>query len=322
MKRRAFLAASLVLPLGARAQAQRRTIGLLWNDSVQPSPHVPVLLGTLHRLGWTAGRNLEVKDHVALEGYRPMAESAATLVTQGCDVIVTFGATAATIAARATKDIPIAMLIGSDPVQLGLAQSLARPGGNVTGVWNLSQGLIGKRLELLRELAPGIKEAGVLVAGGSAQQGRDLAMDETKAAAVRLRMTLHFANVGSPEEIEPAVASLAKIGARAVYVGQGTFLAAHSARIVQAIAARRLIAVYSSDRFAEAGGLVSYAPSVNAAFARLASYVDLILRGAKPAGMPIEQQSEVELVVNLKTAKAQGIRIPQSILQRADRAIE
>ena len=135
MKRRTFLAASLAVPFAARAQAPRRTIGLLWNESAQPSPHLPVLLGSLHKLGWTAGRNLNVIDHVALEGYRSLEKSAAQLAQQGCDAIVTYGATATLAAARATRATPIAALIGVDPVRLGLAASLSRPGGNVTGVY-------------------------------------------------------------------------------------------------------------------------------------------------------------------------------------------
>jgi len=128
--------------------------------------------------------------------------------------------------------------------------------------------------------------------------------------------------VRSPADIDAAMAAFAKAGLRGVYVSQGTFIASHSARVVRAVADHRLVAVYPLDRFAEAGGLLSYAPSTRRAFVRLASYVDRLLRGAKPAETPIEQLSDVEMVINLKTAKAQGIKIPQSILQRVDRAID
>src|SRR4051794_36592173 len=164
------LALASVLPGFAAAQSKPRVIGLLWNDSVKPSPHVATLLGALRELGWTVGRNLEVDDRIALEGHAPMAQYAAALVKRPCDVIVCYGGTATVAAAKATKEIPIATLIGVDPVGIKLASSLAKPGGNVTGVWNISQGLIGKRLELLRELVPGLKDVGFLLQATSAPE--------------------------------------------------------------------------------------------------------------------------------------------------------
>lgn len=324
MRRRQFVAvtlASLLAPV-ARGQPKQRVIGLLWNDSVKPSPHAAVLLETLRQLGWTHGKNLHVEDSVASDGYISMAERASVLVKRRCDVIVTYGATATLNAAKATREIPVAMLIGVDPVRNGLAASLSRPGGNVTGVLNLSLGLIGKRLELLRELVPGVKEVGILVALGTAGQTLAQAKDENNAAASALKLALHTAYVSTPEDIDKGLAAFAKSGIRGVYVAQGTFLAAHSRRIVDAVAMHKLVAVYPHERFAENGGLLAYAASSRKAFVRLASFVDRLLRGAKPAETPIEQMSDVELVINLKTAKAQGIRIPQSILQRVDRAIE
>jgi len=316
------LALASVLPGFAAAQSKPRLIGLLWNDSVKPSPHVATLLGALRELGWVRGDNLEVEDRVALEGHAPMENYAAALVKRRCDVIVCYGATATVTAAKATKEIPIATLIGVDPVRAKVAASLARPGGNVTGVWSQSQSLIGKRLEILRELLPGVKDVGFLVQGTSVTEGRGQSVEDTGAAAKQLKLTLHRSVVSAPGEIDTAIAGFAKAGLRGVYVSQGTVLAAQSERVVRAVTAHKLVAVYPSDRFAETGGLLSYGTSARKGFVRLARYVDRLLKGAKPAETPIEQLSEVELVINLKTAKASGIRIPQTLLQRSDRAIQ
>ena len=325
-KRRDLIALALAsaLPGLAGAQSKPRVIGLLWNDSVKPSPHVATLVGALRELGWTVGRNLEVDDKIALEGHAPMAEYAAALVKRRCDVIVAYGATATIAAARATKEIPIATLIGIDPISLKVAASLSRPGGNVTGIWNQSQSLIGKRLEILRELVPGLKEIGFLLQGTSVVvvEKRGQSLDDTSAAAARLKLTLHRTFVNTPDEIDTAIAGFAKSGLRGVYISQGTVLAAHSERVVRAVSANKLVAVYPADRFAEAGGLLSYGTSVKKGFVRLAGCVDRLLKGAKPAETPIEQLSDVELVINLRTAKASGIKIPQSLVQRSDRVIE
>ncbi len=322
MRRREFVvlgAAALALPLAARAQ-KVPVVGLLWNDSVKPSPYAVTLLGTLKDRGYVPGRNLRIEDRVALEGYGSMAESAAALVRAKVDLIVSYGATATQTAAKATKEIPIVMVMGADPVARGLAASLSRPGGNVTGVTTLTGALIGKSMELLKELNPGLSRVGVLLGSGSANYS--LNVREAEAAARLLRLELHFGPVGAAGEIESAIAALAKSRVGAVYVVGSTMLASHSDRVVAAIAKHRIPAAYPSERYTESGGLMVYAPSVKKAFVRAAGYVDRILKGSRPAEMPIEQSSDLELVINLKTAKALGIKIPPSILQRADRAIE
>ena len=322
MKRREFIAAGgglLALPLAARAQ-KVPVVGLLWNDAVKPSPYAAVLTGALRARGYVEGKNLRIEDRVALEGYGPMAENAAALLRARVDLIVTFGGTATVAAANATKEIPIVMIMGADPVARGLAASLSRPGGNVTGVTTRTGSLIGKGIELLRELTPGLSRVGVLLSSGA--DTYSLNVREAEAAARVLKLELHIGGVSAPGEIEGALAMLAKSQVGAVFVVGGTLLASHSERVVAAIARRRIPAAYTSERFSEAGGLMVYAPSVKKAFVRAAGYVDRILKGARPAEMPIEQSSDLELVINLKTAKALGIRIPQPILQRADRAIE
>jgi ABC-type uncharacterized transport system substrate-binding protein len=321
MKRRDFVAlgaTALALPLAVRAQ-KAPLVGLLWNDSVKPSPYAATLLGALRERGYVVGRNLRLEDSVALEGYAPMAESAAALVRAKVDVIVTYGASATLAAAKATKEIPIVAIVGADPVAIGLAVSLARPGGNVSGVTTLASGLVGKRIELLKELVPDLSRVGVLYAPGTAIRE---SLRESNAAASALKLQAQTAEVRAPGEIEDAIAGLAKAQVGAIYVSSSTLLAAHGSRVVAAIAKHRLPAAYAVERYVDAGGLMVYAPSMSKAFVRLATYVDRVLKGARPAEMPIEQTSEVELVINLKTARQLGIKIPQSILQRADRAIE
>jgi putative ABC transport system substrate-binding protein len=322
MNRRELLGGGMALlafpGLGA-AQAKVSTIGLLWNDSVKPSPYVAILSEALRTKGYVLGRNLRFEDAVALEGYGPMAASAARLADAKVDLIVSYGATATLAAAKATKQIPIVMIVGLDPVKGGLAGSLSRPGGNVTGVWTLSAELNRKRMELLKELAPAASRVGILFAPGSAVQS---AVEEADAGARALKLEAIRMEVKAPGEIEAAVGSLAKSRAAAIFVVPSTQLAAHSQRVVDAIARQRLPAIYGAERYADSGGLLVYAPSVRQAFGRIATQIDRVLKGARPGEIPIEQTSDVELVINLKTARALGITIPQSILQRADRALE
>jgi putative ABC transport system substrate-binding protein len=322
VKRRQLIAAGgamLALPLAARAQSKTPVIGLLWNDSVKPSPYAATLLGALRERGYVVGRNLSIEDRVALEGYSPMAENAAALVRAKVDLIVTYGATATLAAAKATKEIPIVMIMGADPVARGLAASLSRPGGNVTGIATLTVGLIGKRIELLKELVPGLSRVGILL---TPNVGNPVEARESEAAARALNLQPHFGEAHAPGDIERAIVELAKSRVGAVYMSGSTMLASHAARVAAIVAKSRIPAVYANERFVDAGGLMVYSPNITKAFGRIADYVDRILKGARAGELPIEQASEVELVINLKTAKALGLRIPQTILQRADRAID
>jgi putative ABC transport system substrate-binding protein len=321
MKRRQFLgvlATAIAAPRSAFAQ-KTPVIGLLWNDSVKPSPYVAVLEAALKERGYVRGRNLRLEDAVALEGYGPMAPNAARLAAAKVDVIVSYGATATLAAAKATDSIPIVAIVGSDPVQVGLAASLARPGRNVTGVWTLATGLNRKRVELLKEVVPRLSRAGVLYAPGSTAQ---LAVAEADAAARTLKIAMTRSEVRSADEIDEAIARLARAHVEGIFIGTSTLLASHAERVVAGVAKHRIPAVYGTERYIDPGGLVVYAPSIRRAFDHVAVYVDRILRGGKPGDMPIEQVSDVELVVNLKTARLQGIKLPQAILQRADRAIQ
>ena len=294
-------------------------VGLLWNDSIKPSPFATVLLDALREKGWHAGRNFRVEDRVSLEGYSGYAENAAALVQAKVDVIVAYGSTFAFAAAKATKEIPIVMHIGVDPVASGLVASLARPGGNLTGVITLATGLNAKRIELLKELNPALASFGVVLAPNV---GNPVYVRDSEAAARELKLQVHFGQVNKPDDLDGVLTDLAKKRVGALYIAPSSMLQAHSARIVQVVAKHRLPTVYGAEVYVDAGGLLIYGVSGRKAFVRAASYVDRILKGARPAEMPLEQASEVELKVNLKTAKALGITIPPTILVRADRVIQ
>jgi len=310
----------LVLPRLAGAQGKVSIVGLLWNDSVRPSPLAEVLLTALREKGWVVGRNLRVEDRISLEGYGGYAEGLKELVRARVDVIVTSGATATQAAAKATKDIPIVMRIGGDPVASGLVASLSRPGGNITGITTVQVGLNAKRIQLLREMLPDVARVGVLLAAEAASYSPNVR--ESEAAAKALNLQAQIGEVRSLEQIDDVLGHFRKSQVGAVYVPGSTMLASHGERVAAALSKHRLPAVYANDRFVEAGGLMVYSASTGKSFVRLAAYVDRVLKGVRPADLAIEQASDVELVVNLRTAKGLGITIPQSILVRADRVIE
>lgn len=311
----------LAAPL-ARGQQQARlpVIGLLWNDSVKPSPYVATLVGALKEQGLVAGRDFRIDDRVGLEGYGSMAEGAASLVRSRVDLIVAYGRTATQAAAKATKEIPIVTIIGTDPIEAGVAESLAHPGRNVTGVVTLSRELVGKRLELLKELVPGLSKVAILIAGGSAGVG---AIERNAEAVARsLGVQPHIIKLSSVDDLDGAMAEVQQVRAGGLYVGGNTMLAANAGRIVSAVAKHRIPAVYATEPFINAGGLMVYGPSIHKSFARTAAYVYRLLKGAKPGELPIQQVEILDLTINMKTARAQGIKIPQLIVLRAHRVIE
>jgi putative ABC transport system substrate-binding protein len=317
----ALAAAGLVVPVRGLTQARKTpVIGLLWNDSVKPSPYVAIFVAAMRDRGYVLSRDFRIEDRVTLEGYSGYAESAADLVRAKVDVVVVNGATGVVAAAKATNEIPIVMIIGSDPVAAGLVRSLGRPGGNLTGVVTLTAGLNAKRIELLKELNPRLSTVGVLFASNAANPAN---VRESQAAAHALNLQLHFKQVSVPEDIEGAVAELAKMRVGALYIGPSTMLSSYSARVVEIVAKHRIPAVFGAERSADDGALLTYAGGTKKAFVRAASYVERILKGARAGDLAIEQAGDlVEMTVNLKTARALGIKIPQSILVRADQVIE
>ena len=315
----AFSAMALAVPVAARAQPKSPTIGILSVDTAKPSPWLQFLLGGLREKGYAIDRNLTIDDRTVAH-YGGLAEQAASLARANVAVIAALGATATLAAAKATKSIPIVMVAGIDAVAAGLAATLSHPGGNVTGVDLFASALQGKRLELLKELVPPLRRVGVLAASDAADSASRL--KETEAAARSLKLFTHVVELRAADKLDEAFAELARSKIEALVVFPGRVMSTNSARIADLAAQRRLPAVSPHHEFVEAGGLASYGVNYRDAFVTAAAYVDRILKGAKPGDLPIAQPTKFELAINLKTAKTLGLKIPQSVLVRADRVIQ
>ncbi len=325
--RRSFILAAAAWPAlawtgaaCAQAPAKVRRIGLLtpYSPSDTALWHQAFRLG-LRDFGWVEGRDISYEYRYAEGRNDRLPELAADLVRLKVDVIVTTVSTDALAAHEATRAIPIVMASGGDPVALGLVESLARPGGNVTGLSQMSE-LVGKRLELLKEMVPKVSRVAVLWNPKSAVA--TLYWKEIQLPARQLEIELHSLEVWSPDDFDKAFAVVAKARAGALLVIQDSLMVANRKRIVGLAAKSRLPSIYHISEFADAGGLVSYGADRTDLHRRAATFVDKILKGAKPGDLPIDRATKFELVVNLKTARALGITIPQSILLHADRVIE
>jgi putative ABC transport system substrate-binding protein len=248
-----------------------------------------------------------------------LGDLAVEVVGSNVDVIVTQGTPAAQAAKRATRTIPIVMATSGDPVSVGLVASLARPGGNITGNSILSPDLNGKRLELIKDLVPGVSRIATLSNPTNPIHAVDIKTAE--AAAKALGISLHPLEVRDPDEFERAFKIATEWRAGALLVFADPFILANRARVAKLAARSRLPTVSGASGFAEAGGLADFGPDLAEMFRRAATYVDKILKGAKPADLPVEQPTRLELVINTATAKMLGLQIPQSVLVRADRVI-
>jgi putative tryptophan/tyrosine transport system substrate-binding protein len=326
MKRRDFLRAvgGLVLgwPLGVEAQQRSNlpTIGFLGplSQSTMAS-WTAAFVQRLGELGWVDGRTVVIEYRWADGSSEHLADIAAEFVRLKVAVIVTGGTAPAAAAKQATSVIPIVFGTAGDPVRLGLVASLARPGGNVTGLSNQSADLPGKRLELLRDVVPGLRRVAVMANVGSPIGA--LEMDEVQAAARTLGLEVVPLEIRRPEDIGPALESL-KGGADALYVVTDPVVNSNRIRINTLANAARLPTMHGERAYVEAGGLMSYAANFPDLFRRAAEQVDKILRGAKPGDIPVEQPTKFDLVINLTTAKALGISVPPSLLATADEVIE
>jgi len=305
----------------AQAPAKVPRIGLLAGTS--PSEAAPwnqaFRLG-LRDLGWVEGKNISIEYRYSEGSSNRLPDLAADLVRLKVDVIVASGATAAVAAHKATTAIPIVMAAAGDPVALGLVESLARPGGNITGLSQMTSELGGKRLELLKEMVPKLSRVAVLWNPQGAAS--TLGWKEIQLPARQLGIQLHSLEVRSPNDLDQAFEAAAKARAGALLISGEPVFRANLKRIADFAAKSRLPSIFHWSDFADAGGLATYGPDRADMFRRAATYVDRILKGAKPGDLPIDRATRFELVINLKTAKALGITIPQSILVRADRVIE
>jgi len=274
----------------------------------------------LRELGYVEGRNLIIEYRWAARKEERLPELAAELVRLKVEVIVTAAAPTIEAARRATSAIPIVMAAVADPLGSGLVASLARPGGNITGLTALSTELAGKRLQLVSELVPKVTRVAVLAHHGTS--ATRLFLEEMRAAAQHIKIQLVVQEVNETGDLPGAVAAMQRERAQALIVQVTPFSADNVKRILELGVQHRLPAMYDVRSFVAAGGLVSYGPSLSEMFRRAAFYVDRILKGTKPGDLPIEQPTKLELVINLKTAKALGLTIPPSLLSRADEVIE
>jgi ABC-type uncharacterized transport system substrate-binding protein len=334
MDRRAFISritlGLLAAPLAAGAQPVGKVprIGLLSPASPSDAGRNPSDLAVLfaafreglRELGYVEGQNIKIESRWAEDNYDRLPGLAADLVRLKVDVIVTYGTPASQAAKRATGTIPIVMAAIIDPVASGLVTSLAQPGGNLTGQSMMSPDLVGKQLEILKEVVPKVSRVALLHnpanPGNAPQVGH--AQDAARALGVRLQPL----GARGPSEIDSAFAAMTTEQAGAVIVVVDAILQENRTRITDLAARHHLPAVYGLSEYAKAGGLLAYGPNRLDMFRHAVTYVDKILKGAKPADLPVEQPGTFELFINLKTAKALGLTIPQSLLQRADQVIE
>ena len=325
MNRRGFLSglgALSAAPSFAWAQPATRVyrIGFLVSAQTDTNPLPGVLLGRLGELGYAEGRNLIVERRFT-EGRNERYPALATeLVNLKLDLIVAPGTAAALAAKEATSTIPIVTVVVGDPVGSRLIASLARPGGNVTGMSSAAPDIIAKGLQLLKEGAPRLSRVAVL--RNATTPVYVTSFKALEVAARTLRVRLQPIEVRTPQDIESAFAAMTKERAEALFPLDDPLMYQQRRRIADLAAKHRLPTVSSQRLFPEAGALMSYGPSFADLFRRAATYVDKILKGAKPADLPVEQPTKFELVINLKTAKALGLTIPPSLLGRADEVIQ
>jgi putative ABC transport system substrate-binding protein len=311
----------LAVPLAAGAQAGKvPRIGIL--ELASPSASVrghKAFQQGLRELGYVEGKNIILEYRYADGKLDLLPQLAADLVRLKVDAIVTRSTAPIRAAKNASKTIPIVFTNAGAPVEDGLVSSLARPGGNVTGLTGLSPELDGKRLELLKQAFPEVTRVAFLWTGGSARG--DVRAREVEAVAKTLGLRLQPLGVTRSEDFARVFEAAKNGSAQALISVPSPFLATHRALIFDFVAKNRLPAMYSTSDFVEAGGLMSYGPDLLDNWRRAAAYVDKILKGAKPADLPVEQPTKFELVINLKTAKALGLTIPPSVLARADEII-
>jgi ABC-type uncharacterized transport system substrate-binding protein len=273
----------------------------------------------LRELGHAEGKNIVIESRGVVGKLDRLSELAAELVHLKVDVIVTTGPTSTRAAKEATSTIPIIMAFDSDPVGSGVVASLARPGGNVTGLSSLAPEISGKQLELLKEIVPRLTRVGVL--GTSSQPGNAQSLKETELAAGAFKVQLQYLDVLARKDIETAFQAASRGRADAVLLLVSPVANSQRTQIAELAVKSRLPAIYFATEFVEEGGLMSYGVSFTDLFRRTATYVDKILKGAKPADLPVEQPKKFEFVINLKAAKQIGLTIPPNVLARADRVI-
>jgi ABC-type uncharacterized transport system substrate-binding protein len=326
MQRREFITLlggmTVAWPLAARAQqaTSLKRVGFLLVGLSPESKEVQVFRRELRKAGYVEGRNLVIEWRSANGDYDRVPTLVADLIRSNVDVMVQDSTIGTQVAKRATSTIPIVMALVLDPIGSGLVENLTHPGGNVTGLSMMAMELYPKRLQLLKETNPQLTRAAVW--WNPDHPFHPKAVEQIKAAAPSLSIELSFAAVRKPEQFAPAFSDLTRANAQALYVVDDPIFFAHRAILLNLASAARLSTIYETRRYPEAGGLMSYGPDLHDLFRRAAIYVDRILQGAKPADLPVEQPTKFELVINLGTAKALGVTIPDKLLALADDVID
>jgi putative ABC transport system substrate-binding protein len=327
MKRRQFIAmvgGMATWPLSARAQSERiRRIGVLvLNPQHNPTgdAKAAALQQGLEKLGWTIGRNIEIDYQWGIAETKDATDAVAALIASKSDLLLTNSVAATQAAKQATRSVPIVFTGVSEPVELGFVQSLSRPGGNITGFTNLEPSVGGKWLELVKQIAPDVSR--VIVMFSEPTPVISEFIKSISGAASTLGSHVIEARVHLPSEFDSELVALSPRPGDALILLPDTFLGRHFKQIVELETRYRLPAIHPFRFYVDAGGLISYGPDLVEQFRESAAYVDRILRGEHPADLPIQQPTKFQTVINLKTAKALGLTVPQSLLTTADELIE
>jgi putative ABC transport system substrate-binding protein len=318
------LLASVLLTTVFLAEAQQAEkvarLGYLSSRTGRGSPNAEALRQGLRGLAYVEGQNIAIEYRSAEGNLDRFPSLAAELVMLKVDIIFAAGGEAGRAAKKATSAIPIIFVGAVDPVATGMVDSLARPGSNITGFSTGAPGLYGKRLEIIKETLPRLARVSVLL--NPTNPNADVALKEIRSAGQDLGVQVQSLEVRSPNDIDRAFEAATKAQAGALVVTQQSPITINPKRVAELAAKRRLPAIYTETEWVHAGGLMSYGPSIPDLYRRSADYVDKILKGTKPADLPVEQPIKYELMINLKTAKTLGLTIPQSLLLRADQVIE
>jgi putative tryptophan/tyrosine transport system substrate-binding protein len=327
VKRRDFIrlvgggaAASWSLTARGQQATSLRRVGFLLVGLSPESKEVQVFRRELRKAGYIEGRNLMMEWRSAKGDYDRVPALVEDLIRSNVDVMVHDSTIGTQAAKRTTSTIPIVMALVLDPIGSGLVESLTHPGGNITGLSMMAMELYPKRLQLLKEINPQLTR--VAVWWNPDHPFHPRAVEEVKAAAPSLSIELSFAAVRKPEQFAPAFSDITRANAQAMYVVDDPIFFAHRGILLNLASAARLPTIYETRRYPEAGGLMCYGPDISDLFRRAAIYVDRLLQGAKPADLPVEQPTKFELVINLGTAKALGLTIPDRLLALADDVID
>lgn len=313
------LVSGALLLFASTAGAQPR-VGLLWLQSELTEQNVAALSESLREHGFVVGRDVRFEPRNQLASYSQLGAAAEELVRLRVDVILAWGDTATRAARKATSTIPIVMIQAADPVAAGLVASLARPGGNVTGLTAFGQDLMGKRLEILKQAAPHIRKVAVLMNPESAGQPESFKRAEAAAQALGLQaMLVEVRNAG---DIEAAFPKALRASADAITVVPSTMLRSHRVRLAALASQNRMPAMFSDASYVEVGGLMGYGVDPRTLMRVAGNYIGRILKGANPSEIPVERLHQLHLTINLQTAKKIGVTLPQSLVARADRVIE